>query len=327
MISEQTDVAEHAGVVAEDAVAAIDCGTNSTRLLVTDGHGTVLERLMRITRLGQGTDATGRLDDEAIERTVAVLREYRGVMDHHGVGRVRMTATSAARDAANRDVFLTAATEAAGTRPELLTGADEARLSFQGAASDLDPGDGPYLVVDIGGGSTEFAVGETHAVGVASTDMGCVRLTEKYLHHDPPAPEELSQVLSVARDWLDDVAREVPDSVEARRLVGLAGTVTTVAAIELGLATYDRDRTHHFVLTRAAAEDVFRTLATETRAQRVHNPGLEEERADVIVGGAAILVAVMRYFNHDECLVSEADILDGLVASLLEPAGTEPAAQ
>jgi len=285
---------------------------------------------MRITRLGQATDATGRLADEAIERTVAVLREYRGVMDRHGVGRVRMTATSAARDATNREVFLAAATEAVGTRPELLTGADEARLSFEGAARDLDPGDGPFLVVDIGGGSTEFAVGETHEthpVGVASTEMGCVRLTEKYLHHDPPAPEELSQALSVARDWLDDVAREVPASLEARSLVGLAGTVTTVAAIELGLATYDRDRIHHFVITRSAAEDVFRTLATETRAQRAHNPGLEPERADVIVGGAAILVAVMRYFGHDECLVSEADILDGLAASILEPefrSGTEP---
>jgi len=317
-------IGEH--TVDEHTVAAIDCGTNSTRLLVADGRGGTVERLMRITRLGQATDATGRLSDEAIERTVAVLREYRGIMDHHGVGRVRVTATSAARDAANREAFLAAATEAVGTRPELLSGADEARLSFQGAARDLDPAEGPYLVVDIGGGSTEFAVGETHAAGVATTDMGCVRLTEKYLHHDPPTPVELSQALSVARDWLDDVAREVPASVEARRLVGLAGTVTTVAALELGLATYDRTRIHHFVLTRAAAEDVFRTLATETRAQRVHNPGLEEARADVIVGGAAILVAVMRYFGHDECLVSESDILDGLAASLLsDRSGTEPA--
>jgi len=298
------------------ALAAIDCGTNSTRLLITDDRGATLERLMRITRLGQATDATGALADEAIERTVAVLREYRGVMDDHGVGRTRITATSAARDAVNREVFMAAATEAVGTRPELLTGAEEARLSFDGAAGDLDPDDGPFLVVDIGGGSTEFAVGRAGVEGVATTDMGCVRLTEKYLHHDPPAPEELSQALSVARDWLDDVAREVPASLEARCLVGLAGTVTTVAAIELGLATHDRDRTHHFVLTRAAAEDVFRTLATESRAQRVHNPGLEEARADVIVAGAAILVAVMRYFGHGECLVSETDILDGLAASL-----------
>jgi exopolyphosphatase/guanosine-5'-triphosphate,3'-diphosphate pyrophosphatase len=137
------------------------------------------------------------------------------------------------------------------------------------------------------------------------------------LHSDPPAAEELSQALSVVHDHLDDVTRELPGATEAATLVGLAGTVTTVAAVELGLATYDRDRIHHFVLTRAAAEDVFRTLATEPRAQRVHNPGLEEARADVIVGGAAVVVSIMRYFDFDECLVSEADILDGLVLSLM----------
>jgi len=297
-------------------VAAIDCGTNSTRLLVTDGGGATLERLMRITRLGQGTDATGSLADSAVQRTLEVLREYRTIIDRHGAERVRMAATSAARDAANRSSFFAMAAEAVGTPPELLGGDDEARLSFQGATADLDPADGPFLVVDIGGGSTEFAVGTTEPEGVASTEMGCVRLTEKYLHHDPPAPEELSQVLSVARDWLDDVARDVPATLEARRLVGLAGTVTTIAAVELGLAAYDSTWIHHFVLTRAAAEDVFRTLATETRAQRAHNPGLEEARADVIVAGAAILVAVMRYFDYDECLVSERDILDGLAAGL-----------
>jgi len=276
---------------------------------------------MRITRLGQATDATGALADEAIERTVAVLREYRGVMEDHGVGRTRITATSAARDAVNREVFMAAATEAVGTRPELLTGAEEARLSFDGAAGDLDPDDGPFLVVDIGGGSTEFAVGTDQPEGAVSTDMGCVRMTEKYLHHDPPAPEELSQVLSVARDWLDDVARELPAVADARCLVGLAGTVTTVAAVELGLPAHDRERIHHFKLSRDAAEDVFRALATEPRAQRAHNPGLEPGRVDVIVAGTAIVVAVMRYFGFDECLVSEADILDGMVATLVDRSG------
>ena len=308
-------------------VAAVDCGTNSTRLLVSDARGTTLERLMRITRLGQAVDATGSLAPEAIERTVTVLREYRAVMDRLGVERVRMTATSAARDAANREDFFAAASDVIGVRPELLTGTAEARLSFLGATAELDAAEGPFLVVDIGGGSTEFAVGPVsldepgEPEGVMSVDVGCVRVTEKFLHHDPPAPEELSQALSVVRDYLDDVARELPAALEARRLIGLAGTVTTVAAVELGLATYDRDRIHHFVLTREAAEDVFRTLATETRAQRVHNPGLEEGRADVIVGGAAILVAVLRYFELDECLVSEADILDGLVMSLVGPDG------
>lgn len=297
-------------------VAAIDCGTNSTRLLVTDDDGRIVERLMRITRLGQGVDATRRLAPEAIERTIAVLREYREVMDRHGVKRVRMTATSAARDASNRDEFFDAAEAVLGVRPELLGGDEEGRLSFAGATSELDPEDGPFLVVDIGGGSTEFIVGVSQPEGVISLDIGCVRITEKFIHSDPPAPEELSQAISVVHAYLEDVERELPASKAARRLVGLAGTVTTMAAVEIGLPVYDRDRIHHFVLTRAAAEDVFRTLATEARADRVHNPGLEEARADVIVGGAAILVTIMRHFDFQECLVSEADILDGLAATL-----------
>jgi exopolyphosphatase/guanosine-5'-triphosphate,3'-diphosphate pyrophosphatase len=290
-------------------------------LLVADvpatGAHTDLLRRMEVVRLGQGVDATGRLAPEAIARTVAVLEDYRAVLDRHGVERVRMTATSAARDAANRDDFFTAATAAVGVTPELLGGDEEARLSFLGATAELDPDDGPFLVVDIGGGSTEFAVGRGgEPEGVLSTDIGCVRLTEKFIHSDPPAPEELSQSFDVVRGHLDDVARVIPGAAEARRFVGLAGTVTTMAAVELGLATYDRDRIHHFVLTRAAAEDVFRTLATENRRQRLHNPGLEEARADVIVAGAVIVVAIMRYFDLNECLVSEADILDGLVLSL-----------
>lgn len=301
--------------------AAIDCGTNSTRLLVAGENGSTIERLMRITRLGQGVDATGRLADEAVDRTVAVLREYREVMDRHGVAKVRMTATSAARDASNRDRFFAAAEEAAGVTPELLGGDEEGRLSFRGATAELDAADGPFLVVDIGGGSTEFAVGSPASPdggpdGVLSTDIGCVRLTEKFLHSDPPAPEELSQAFDIVRGHLDDVVREIPSVVEVRRFVGLAGTVSAMAAVEIGLPAYDRDRVHHFVLTRQAAEDVFRTLATEPRRQRIHNPGLEEARADVIVGGAVILVGIMRYLDLDECLVSESDILDGMVASL-----------
>ena len=300
-----------------EVVAGVDCGTNSTRLLVSEDGTKTIERLMRITRLGQGVDATGKLAPEAVDRTLDVLREFRQVMDTHGAKRVRMTATSAARDAANRDEFFTAAEDIVGVRPELLTGDEEARLSFIGATSQLDPADGPFLVVDIGGGSTEFAVGASEPEAVLSLDIGCVRLTEKFVHHDPPAPEELSQLVSVTRDYLEDVVREIPAAREAKRFVGLAGTVSTVAAIEQGLAEYDTERIHHFVLTRAAAEDVFRTLATENRAARIHNPGLEEARADVIVAGTAILVAIMRFFEFDECLVSEADILDGLVLSLL----------
>jgi exopolyphosphatase/guanosine-5'-triphosphate,3'-diphosphate pyrophosphatase len=299
-------------------VAAIDCGTNSTRLLVTDEEGRILERLMRITRLGQGVDATRSLAPEAIERTVSVLREYRSAMDRLGVtpDRVRMTATSAARDALNRAEFFDAAELVVGVRPELLAGDEEGRLSFAGATSELDPVDGPFLVVDIGGGSTEFVVGTKEAEGVQSVDIGCVRITEKFLFSDPPAPEELSQAISVVHAYLEDVERDIPAVKEARTLVGLAGTVTTVAAVEIGLASYSRDAIHHFVLSHDAVEDVFRTLATERRADRVCNPGLEEARADVIVGGTVILVTVMRHFGFDRCLVSEADILDGLAATL-----------
>jgi exopolyphosphatase / guanosine-5'-triphosphate,3'-diphosphate pyrophosphatase len=299
-------------------IAAIDCGTNSTRLLVSEDGKRTVERLMRITRLGQGVDATGRLDPEAIGRTVEVLREYRGVMDRLGVDRVRMTATSAARDAANRDDFFDAAEAAVGARPELIGGEEEGRLSFLGATAELDPDDGPYLVVDIGGGSTEFSVGSKECEGVVSTDMGCVRISEKFLHSDPPLPEELSAAISVVQTHLDDVERLLPQVLDAGRFVGLAGTVSTAAAVEIGLAEYDRSQIHHFRLSRAAAEDVFRTLATESRAVRIHNPGLEEARADVIVGGMCILVAIMRRFEFDDCLVSEADILDGLVLSQLE---------
>ncbi len=296
-------------------VAAVDCGTNSTRLLVSEDGNRTLDRRMRITRLGQGVDADGRLASDAVERTAAVLREYREVMDGHGVERVRMTATSAARDADNRDEFFELAEDIVGVRPELLSGDEEGRLSFLGATSELDPAEGPFLVTDIGGGSTELVVGTTEAEGVVSIDMGCVRVTEKFLHHDPPRPEELSQAISVVYAHLEDAERDVPGLRASSRLVGLAGTITTVAAVELGLREYDRDRIHHFRLTRRAAEDVFRTLATEPLADRVHNPGLEEGRADVIVGGTLVLVTLMRHFGFGECLVSEADILDGLVLS------------
>jgi exopolyphosphatase / guanosine-5'-triphosphate,3'-diphosphate pyrophosphatase len=302
-------------------VASVDLGTNSTRVLVDSPTGAGLEILDRrntITRLGQGVGASGRLAPQAVERTLDCLRDYREILDRHGVERVRVAATSASRDAANRDEFFDAVEGLIGTRPELLSGDEEGRLSFRGATAELDPATGPFLVVDIGGGSTEFIVGTERVEGVMSVDIGCVRLTEKFLHHDPPQPEELSACISLTEAYLDDVAREIPAAAEARTLVGLAGTVTTVAAVEIGLETYDRDRIHHFHLGHGAAEDVFRTLATESRADRVHNPGLEEARADVIVGGCCVLVALFRHLGFDEMIVSEADILDGLALSLLD---------
>ncbi len=316
--------ADGGGAGATGAVAAIDCGTNSTRLLIGRVAGDVgpagfetLERRMHITRMGEGVDATGRLAPQAVDRVLAVLREYREAMDAHGVTRCRITATSAARDAANRDDFFDAAEAVVGFRPELLSGMAEGHLSFAGATAELDPGDGPFLVVDIGGGSTEFVVGTTGAEAARSCDIGCVRLTEQWIEHDPARPEELVACLSVTEAHLDEVALEVPGVADARTLVGLAGTVSCAAAVEIGLATYDRDRIHHFRLSKEAVEDVFRTLATEDRDERMANPGMEEARADVIVGGLSILVKVMRQFGFDECLVSESDILDGLVASQL----------
>jgi exopolyphosphatase/guanosine-5'-triphosphate,3'-diphosphate pyrophosphatase len=303
------------------AVAAIDCGTYSTRLLIADQHGKTLERRTTITRLGEGVDRSKRLAPQAIDRVVATLADHRRRLDAHGVevgNDVRVIATSAARDATNRDELFERIEATVGAAPELLTGDEEGRLSFRGATAELHPGLGPFLVLDIGGGSTELVVGTTEPTGMMSIDVGCVRITERFLHGDPPDPGELSDALSVVRVHLDDVVREVPQTMDAARLVGLAGSVTAVAAIELGLPTYDRDRIHHFTLSRHAAEDVFRTMATERREDRAANPGLEPERVDVIVAGALLLVAVMRHFDFDFCLVSESDILDGLVAELLE---------
>ena len=311
--------------------AAIDIGTNSARLLVADlddcaGELVTINRRMTITRLGQGVDDARRLAPDAIERTVAALRTYRAAIDDiGGVTEIRATATSAARDASNREDFFGPATEALGVTPELLSGAEEARLSFLGATTGLaGVAPGPYLVVDIGGGSTEFVVGTTEPEGLLSVDIGCVRLTEAWLHSDPPTAEELSQAVHVVREHLADVLREVPGVRHARTLVGLAGTVSSMAMIEQGLTEYDRDRVHHFRLTKEAAEEVFRTLATEAIEDRRHNPGMEPGRVDVIVGGAVILVSILRTFGFNEVLTSESDILDGLVRSLVESAPRRP---
>src|SRR5688572_18917600 len=213
-------------------LAAIDCGTNSTRLLIAK-DGETVDRRMVITRLGEGVDATGRLDPEAIERTLTVLQDFRAAMDGHGVEKVRIAATSAARDASNREDFLGRAEEIVGARPELLSGDEEGRLSFGGATSELDPSAGPFLVIDIGGGSTECMVGTDKPDEVRSFDIGCVRLTEKHLAGDPPEPEELSNAIAEAAAWFDDLGREVPAVHQARTVIGLAGTITTIAAVEI----------------------------------------------------------------------------------------------
>lgn len=302
-------------------VAAVDVGTNSTRLLIVDIDSREIVRRSTVTRLGAGVDKTRRLSADGIARTVDCLRAYRPLMDEHGVTAVRAVTTSAARDASNRAELQDEASVVLGVPLELLSGEEEGRLGFAGATAGLAPGpDGTFdMVVDIGGGSTEFAVGRPGAppLGVWSADIGCVRVTELYLHSDRPTAEELSSGVTVTHAHLDDVQREVPQSDEATRLIGVGGSITTVAAVEIGLLTYDRDRIHHFELTRAAVEDVFRTLATEKRVDRAFNPGLPPDRVDTIVGGALILATVMRHFDLDACLVSEHDLLHGIVAALL----------
>jgi exopolyphosphatase/guanosine-5'-triphosphate,3'-diphosphate pyrophosphatase len=304
-------------------VAALDCGTNSTRLLIVAADGKVLHREMRITRLGEGVDASQKLSADAMARTVAVLEEYRAMMDQSGVVKARLVATSAARDAVNAEEFFSAAERATGVRPELLSGPEEGRLSFSGATASLtaaERGTGFVLVVDIGGGSTELVVGvpPTGTVTSVSLDIGCVRLTERFFHHDPPLESELAQARAVVDAEVGRARDEaLPSMDDDGLLIGLAGTVSTLAALELGLAHYERSRIHHAILRREQVDQWLARLASEDRKARVARPGMVEGRADVIVGGVLVLAEVMAGFDRRQCLVSEDDILDGLVASLL----------
>lgn len=302
-------------------VAAVDCGTNSTRLLVEGPGGEPLARLMRITRLGQGVDASRRLDPAAVDRTLRVLEEYRATMDEAKVEAARMAATSAVRDAENGHEFLEAAGRILGVPAELLAGTEEGTLSFLGATSDLPAGSGHVVVVDIGGGSTELIVGTGAAApsGVISLDIGCVRLTERFLRHDPPTAGELGE----ARREIDRQLETAVDAVPplgalppGSRLVGLAGTVSTLAMLDQGLAEYDWGRVHHAVLRRDAVRRWADTLAAEPASARSGRPGMVPGREDVIVGGVLVLDEVMERFGFGRCLVSERDILDGLAASL-----------
>jgi exopolyphosphatase/guanosine-5'-triphosphate,3'-diphosphate pyrophosphatase len=301
-------------------VAAIDCGTNSTRLLVAGPGGRPIVRLMRITRLGRGVDKERRLAPDAVERTLSVLGEYRAVLDECEVGRVRMTATSAARDATNREDFFGAAADIVGVRPELLAGEEEGRLSFLGATAGLAPASGPWLVADIGGGSTELIVGAEAGgppAAVRSLDVGCVRVSERFLTSDPPRPEEIGEARTYVADLIATASRAEEAFTRATTLVGLAGTVAALAAIAQGLQSYDRGRVHHYLLSRDTVEGLLTVLASEATSDRRRRPGVEPDRADVIVGGTVVMAELMRLFQFDTCLTSESDILDGLVATLL----------
>jgi len=305
-------------------VAAIDQGTNSCRLLVLEPGAddveepTELARDMIITRLGRGVDRTGRFEPAALARTIAVIERYCRRARALAAETIRVGATSATRDAANRDELADAVRRSAGSELEVITGEREAALSFLGATRGLDPGGGPFLVVDIGGGSTEFVIGRQPSIAdrAISVQMGSVRLTERSIRTDPPTPEDLDRLRAEVRRGIAEAAAAVPVG-EARTFVSVAGTATTIKAIALGLGRYDPDRTHRTWLTAAEAERVLGELAGMTNEARAAIPVMAPGRGDVIVAGAVILVEVMRRFGYERTLVSETDILDGLALEAL----------
>ncbi|AUS78318.1 Ppx/GppA family phosphatase [Actinoalloteichus sp. AHMU CJ021] len=312
--------------------AAIDCGTNSIRLLIADvsareSGGTTLtdvRREMRIVRLGQGVDATGQLAPEAVERTRVALAEYVDIIERSSVDRVRMVATSATRDARNREDFFSMVRGTLGTEAEVISGDEEARLSFAGAVADLDPSDGPFLVVDVGGGSTEFVLGDWDGVrarvrAARSVDVGCVRLTERCLRDDPPTAEQVAAARAVVRDITATAFSEVPVA-EATTWVGVAGTVTTLSGLAQGLAAYDPAAIHLSRLSHERIASVTDWLVTSPHARRAEEKVIHPGRVDVITGGAVVVAEladrVRATAGIDELVVSEHDILDGIALSV-----------
>ncbi|MEU2308297.1 Ppx/GppA phosphatase family protein [Streptomyces misionensis] len=305
-------------------VAAVDCGTNSIRLLVADvdpatGELVDLDRRMTIVRLGQGVDRTGRLAPEALERTFAACRDYAEIIKEHGAERLRFVATSASRDAENRDEFVRGVLDILGVEPEVITGDQEAEFSFTGATKELAGREDlarPYLVVDIGGGSTEFVVGDDHVRAARSVDVGCVRMTERHLVHggeisDPPTEEQIAAIRADIEAALDLAERTVPLR-EARTLVGLAGSVTTVSAIAQDLPEYDSARIHHSRVSLARVREITDRLLHSTHAERATIPSMHPGRVDVIGAGSLVLLAIMERIGAQEVVVSEHDILDGI---------------
>ncbi|WP_328451677.1 Ppx/GppA family phosphatase [Streptomyces sp. NBC_00386] len=313
-------------------VAAVDCGTNSIRLLVADadprtGELADLDRRMTIVRLGQGVDRTGRLAPEALERTFAACRAYAEAIKEHGAERLRFVATSASRDAENRDEFVRGVLDILGVEPEVITGDQEAEFSFTGATKELAGRDDlatPYLVVDIGGGSTEFVVGADRVRAARSVDIGCVRMTERHLVRDgavtdPPTAEQVAAMRADIEAALDLVEETVPLR-EARTLVGLAGSVTTIAAIALDLDEYDSERIHHSRVSLDRVREITEWLLRSTHAERAAVPSMHPGRVDVIGAGALVLLSIMERTGAEEVVVSEHDILDGIAFKVAEDA-------
>ena len=315
-------------------VAALDCGTNSIRLLIADVDGprlTDVVRTMKVVRLGEGVDSTGRLQPAALARTLAATRDYAALCAEHGVERVRFVATSASRDVENRDEFVTGVRAALGVDPEVITGAQEAELSFLGALSGVAPdaGAAPFLVVDIGGGSTELAFGTDSVESSISLDIGCVRLTERHLAGDPATPAELAAARSDIAALLDAAAEVVPLG-RTRTLVGLAGSVTTVTAHALGLPAYYPDVINGTALDPERVVAACSELTAMTRAHRACLPFMHAGRVDVIGAGALIWSEVVTRVRDEisdgggrlgQVLTSEHDILDGIALSLARDRG------
>jgi exopolyphosphatase/guanosine-5'-triphosphate,3'-diphosphate pyrophosphatase len=308
-------------------VAGIDCGTNSIRLLIADPgdpDGLVdVHREMRVVRLGEGVDQTGLLAAPAIERTRLALVDYAAIIDSLGVSAVRMVATSASRDAANAAEFVDMVRELLGVDPEVITGTEEAALSFTGAIGGLPGVADPLLVADIGGGSTELVLGspnrmpgDRRVIASYSMDVGCVRLTERHLHDDPPTAAQIAATVSDLHAALEVAARTVPVT-DAAAFVGVAGTVTTIAAIALGLPSYQPDAIHGSVISRDQVAEVAEQLLTMSRRARAALPVMHPGRVDVIGGGALILRTILEFVGAAEVIASEHDILDGIALSLL----------
>lgn len=301
-------------------VAAIDCGTNSLRLLIAEIAGEQqrdVVRRMEVVRLGEGVDRTGRLAPQALDRTFRVLADYAEQCARHGVEQWRMVATSATRDASNQAEFVDGVRAILGTEPEVLTGAEEAALSFLGATRELAGSatlPAPYLVLDIGGGSTEFVLGGDAAEDAISTDVGCVRLTERHFAADPPSPEEIAAAAADVDRALEEV-RGVIDPRRAASLLGLAGTVTTMAGIALDLPGYDPERIHHSRLPAGALHRIAADLLAAGHDERAAIPVMHPGRVDVIAAGALILDRIVAGFGFTEVVVSEHDILDGIAWS------------
>ncbi|MGP0005168.1 MAG: exopolyphosphatase [Acidimicrobiales bacterium] len=309
---------EQTRVSAGTPVAAVDCGTNSTRLLIAGEDGTAMDRRMRITRLGEGVDLSGQLQPAAIRRTLDVLDEYKRAISACGVRRTRAVATSAIRDAVNARSFLDPAALAIGAELTVLTGPEEGRLSYRGATSELSPDEGRYLVVDVGGGSTELVTGLADgSIQALSLDVGCVRVTERFLVSDPPTLGQLAEARAFVSRLMEGARDNHPAFTDAKKLVGLAGSVSALTMLSLGLETYDRAAVHHARLRRTEVWRLLGELGIETVGQRRARVGMEHDRADVIVGGTIVLLSALDVFGFDELIVSESDILDGVVRELL----------